>query len=224
MKENTSYSRVIAYLNKVFKYINEAFFDNELPVPVITTQSTPRAYGHFTPWKSWTIDKAGEKIGQVEINLGAETLNRPIENTVATLIHECVHYYCYLHDIKDTSRGGSYHNKRFKEEAEKRGLIIEYDSRIGYSVTKPSERILDFCINYSLQDIYITRNGGRWMPSGGTKGTQGTAGEDGKDGNEPKKKTGNSIKWICPECGMIARTTKICRMMCMDCMKELEKA
>ena len=59
------------------------------------------------------------------------------------------------------------------------------------------------------------------MPSGGTKGTQGTAGENG---NEPKKKTGNSIKWICPECGMIARTTKICRMMCMDCMKELEKA
>ena len=61
------------------------------------------------------------------------------------------------------------------------------------------------------------------MPAGGTKGTHGKAGA-GEDGEEPKKKTSNSIKWVCPECGMIARTTKICRMMCMDCMKELEKA
>lgn len=223
MKVNTSYNRTITYLTKVFKYINEYFFNNELETPVITIQSTPKAYGHFTPWKSWTTAKDGEQIGQVEINLGAETLNRPIENTVATMIHECVHYYCYLHNIKDTSRNGSYHNKRFKAEAEKRGLTISYDGRIGWSITEPGEDVINFCIEYNLQDIFIHRNGAYYMPAGGTKGTHGKAGA-GEDGEEPKKKTSNSIKWVCPECGMIARTTKICRMMCMDCMKELEKA
>lgn len=223
MKENTSMTRVITYLTKIFKYVNEYFFENELDTPVITVQSTPRSYGHFTPWKSWTINKEEKKIGQVEINLGAETLNRPIENTVATLIHECVHYYCYLHDIKDVSRGGSYHNKRFKAEAEKRGLSISYSEKIGWSITEPTEEILNFCIAYGLQDIYIHRNGTCYMPAGGAKGTQGKTGT-GEDGEEPKKKTGNSIKWVCPECGMIARTTKNCRIMCMDCMKPLERA
>ena len=223
MKENTSYTRVTGYLHKIFKYVHEYFFAGELPAPTITIQSTPRCYGHFTPWKSWTTSKDGEQIGQVEINLGAETLNRPIENTVATMIHECVHYYCYLHNIKDTSRNGSYHNKRFKAEAEKRGLTISYDGRIGWSITEPGEDVINFCIEYNLQDIFIHRNGAYYMPAGGTKGTHGKAGA-GEDGEEPKKKTNNSIKWVCPECGMIARTTKICRMMCMDCMKELEKA
>lgn len=222
MKENTSYNRTIEYLNKIFKYINTEFFNDELPKPVITIQSTPRAYGHFTPWKSWTTEKDGEKTEQVEINIAAETLNRPIENTVATLIHECTHYYCYLHDIKDVSRGGSYHNKRFKTEAEKRGILIEYSPSIGWSITEPGEEVINFCINYNLQDIYISRKGGSWMRTGGTKGTQGKTGT-GEDGEEPKKK-GNSIKWICPKCEMIARTTKECRIMCMDCMQPLEKA
>ncbi|MFD1901298.1 hypothetical protein GQR36_17205 [Enterococcus termitis] len=79
-----------------------------------------------------------------EINLGAETLNRKIENIIATLVHEMVHQYCAENSIKDTSRGNTYHNKRFKEESEKRGLLISYEPRIGWSVTEPTKELIDY--------------------------------------------------------------------------------
>ena len=52
------------------------------------------------------------------------------------------HQWCYERGVKDTSRGGTYHNKRFKAEAERRGLLIGYDSRIGWSVTKPGPALI----------------------------------------------------------------------------------
>ena len=56
-------------------------------------------------------------------------------------MHEMVHYYCHTQGIKDTSRGNTYHNKRFKEEAEKRGLMISSAPHIGYSVTQPAPEL-----------------------------------------------------------------------------------
>ena len=40
MKKLTNYQRTAQYLNKVFKLINEEYFNNELEVPTITIQST----------------------------------------------------------------------------------------------------------------------------------------------------------------------------------------
>ncbi len=62
-------------------------------------------------------------------------INRGIEETCGTLLHEMVHHYCFLNDIKDTSNNGVYHNRKFKEEAEKRGLIIDKAQTIGWSLT-----------------------------------------------------------------------------------------
>lgn len=119
---------------EAFDLLNARFFENALSKSVITIYPTPGAYGHFTPWKSW--EGAGG-AGYCEINLGAATVNRPVIESIATLVHEMTHQWCYERGVKDTSRGGTYHNKRFKAEAERRGLLIGYDSRIGWSVTKP---------------------------------------------------------------------------------------
>ena len=118
MKELTSYNRVAGYLNKLFDLLNEEFFESELSRPTITIQSTPRAYGHFSLRDDAWISKLGATH---EINLGAGTLARPIEDVAATLLHEMVHYYNHVNGIKDTSRGYTYHNRRFKEAAEARG-------------------------------------------------------------------------------------------------------
>ena len=40
MKKLTNYQRTAQYLNKVFKLINEEYFNNELEVPTINIQST----------------------------------------------------------------------------------------------------------------------------------------------------------------------------------------
>lgn len=102
-------SEITAFLEHAYDVLNREWFGGELPRVVITVQSTPRCFGHYTPWKSW----ANEKEEYNEINLGAETIDRELCRVIATLQHECCHHYCNINGIKDVSRGGTYHNKRF---------------------------------------------------------------------------------------------------------------
>lgn len=74
MKQMTNYKRVTGYLDKIFNMLNEAYFDGTLPKVVITVQSTPKAYGHFTTYDAWHCQQDGYK----EINIGAGTLDRSI--------------------------------------------------------------------------------------------------------------------------------------------------
>ena len=135
MKKLTNYQRTAQYLNKVFKLINEEYFNNELEVPTITIQSTVGAYGHVSVNKVWHNDT----VATHELNLSADYLNRPIENIVATLIHEGCHLYALQNNIKDTSNRGIYHNKRFKALAEERGLQISRHETYGWTITEPTE-------------------------------------------------------------------------------------
>lgn len=122
MKQTVKTSRAAGYLEKMFRTLNADLFDGQLEEPVITIQSTPRAYGHVTIAKAWKR----REDWRHELNIGAETLSRPIEETVATMVHEMVHLWnLQVTKAQDCSRGGTYHNKVFKEEAEKRLLKIE---------------------------------------------------------------------------------------------------
>ena len=152
MKQLTSYNRVAGYLNKVFDLLNAEYFESALTRPTITIQSTPRAYGHFTLNDNTWISTLG---GSHEINIGAGTLARPIEEICATLLHEMVHYYNFVNGIQDCSRGNTYHNKRFKQAAEQRGLTVEHSEKYGWSHTAPTEELLDFVIENGLTDILI---------------------------------------------------------------------
>ena len=128
-------SDVVTKLESLFDILNRVYFDNALPKPVITVQSTPKAYGHCSTKKIWK----SENDGQYEINIGAEFLNRPSANTAATMCHEMVHLYCLVNEIQDTCQKGRYHNKTFKAEAEARDLEIGYDRTVGFSHTNPTE-------------------------------------------------------------------------------------
>lgn len=215
MKETIKTSRAAGYLEKIFRTLNANYFDGLIEEPIITIQSTPRAYGHVTVGKAWHRTDGEERH---ELNLGAGTLDRPIENVVATVLHEMVHLFCLKNDIKDTSRGGTYHNKRFKGEAEKRDLHIEYDSRIGWSVTHPTEKLIDFIIEQGWADIRMGRTEGFMFrgPGGGNK----SGGET--DGGEPKKSS--TRKYVCPKCGQSVRATKVVNIICGDCMETMQEA
>lgn len=76
----------VMFLEEAFDVLNKRYFESALQKIAITIQSTPRAHGHFTPWDSW--DDSGQKIK--EINLGAESLCRPVPDVIATLMHEMV--------------------------------------------------------------------------------------------------------------------------------------
>lgn len=212
MKELTSYNRVAGYLNKVFDLLNEEFFESELSRPTITIQSTPKAYGHFTLSSDTWISKLG---GTHEINIGAGTLSRPIENVCATLLHEMIHYWNYENGIQDTSRGGTYHNKRFKAAAEARGLSVEHSEKYGWSHTNPSDELLDFVLENGLTDILINRNELSSYRVGGI-GTH-----SGVDGNALPRRTSSTRKYVCPSCGMSIRATKAVNVACMDCNMQM---
>ena len=207
MKQMTSYNRVAGYLNKIFDLLNEEFFESALSSPTITIQSTPRAYGHFSLREDTWVSKLG---GTHEINIGAGTLARPIEEVAATLLHEMVHYYNYEHGIQDCSRGNTYHNRRFKEAAEARGLMVEHSDKYGWSHTSPADALLEFVIENDLTDILINRNEFHGFQISGTGTHSGTA-----TPTTPKKSS--SRKYICPCCGMSVRATKVVNIGCLDC-------
>ena len=211
MKQLTSYNRVAGYLNKIFDLLNEEYFESTLPRPTITIQSTPKAYGHFSLREDTWISKLGSTH---EINIGAGTLSRPIEEVAATLLHEMVHYYNYEMGIQDCSRGNTYHNRRFKEAAEARGLIVTHSDKYGWSHTSPSDRLLEVILDNDLTDILINRNEYTGFQITGT-GTHSGAGAV-----LPPKRS-STRKYICPCCGMSVRATRAVNVACMDCDMQL---
>ena len=159
MKETVKTSRTAGYLEKIFRALNAKYFNGELEEPIITIQSTPRAYGHVTVAKAW---QRGDTTRH-ELNIGAGTLARPIENVVATTLHECVHLWNLQNGIQDCSRGGQYHNKKFKEAAEARDLKISYDPRIGWSITEPTDALCEFILEQGWEDINMNRIEGAYI-------------------------------------------------------------
>ena len=106
---------------------------------------------------------------------------------------------------KERKRGSTYHNKRFKEEAEKRGLLIDYDPKIGHSITQPAPKT--FCTAQHWRNkLTICRAG------------------DLPDDTPKAKKPSSTRKYVCPCCGQSIRATKEVNIMCMDYNQQMEVA
>ena len=214
MKQTTKTSRTAGYLEKMFRALNQRFFDGELEEPIITIQSTPRAYGHVTVAKTWKRKDEDRH----ELNIGAESLNRPIEEITATMVHEMVHLYNIAHGIQDCSRGGTYHNKKFRDEAERRGIHVSHHEKYGWTITEPSEELIDFIITEGWTEIDINRGSASWTWTPPKSG----GGKDGSTtGGDPAPKKSSTRKYQCPKCKNSVRATKEVNLICGDCMEPM---
>ncbi len=215
MKEITKTSRLAGNLEKLFSKLNTDFFCGELPAPIITIQSTPKAYGHYTKYDAWNVKGESRR----EINIGAGTLDRPIEYTAATMLHEMCHMYndLILH-VQDTSRAGTYHNKAFKLAAETHGLICKHTDKYGWSNTSSelSDALIAWIIDSEIAEIMLNRNEGYGIRITGGAHTSNTGAAA-----TPGKPKGNSYRYHCPQCGMIVRATKLVNVGCWDCMIQM---
>lgn len=209
MKEKTNYNRAVQYLSKIAKLVDADWFGGELEGKfTVTVQSTPMAHGHCTVSPVWSNSK-GEST--YEINVSAETCARPIEEVVATLVHEFTHLHDILNGVQDVSNNGYYHNRKFKTEAEKHGLIIGKHEKYGWTLTECGEDLLRWVIDNQLQEIAVVRNSPYTMVSIGGKAGNGS-------GAKPTPKRRNtSIKWVCPCCGATVRSYKRLNIVCGDC-------
>ncbi|MDO4301274.1 MAG: SprT-like domain-containing protein [Clostridia bacterium] len=197
VNEPMKMSDTITILEDMFDKLNAIYFEDALPKPVITVQSTPKAYGHCSTKKIW---KAGDNEAMYEINLGAEFINRPIQETAATLTHEMIHLYCIVNEIADTCQNGRYHNKTFKLEAEARDLEAGYDRANGYTHTAPTEtfvnKITEAGINMTIRFARILK-----API--------------------KRERNKQYKYVCPVCGQYVKSASELHIKCANCDAEM---
>lgn len=199
-----SLASAIAALEDLFQQFNLKFFAGKLEAPVIAVSpdTTSGAYGWCTAWKAWkSKDDESKDGGFYEINMCAEHLTRPFEELCGTLLHEMVHLDNIAKEIKDTSRGGTYHNKKFKETAEEHGLIIDRDPKYGWTITHLNDEAKAFVATLDGSAFQLFRQKQLRLKTSGS---------------------GSSRKYVCPCCGMIIRATKEVRVICGDCGVELE--
>lgn len=217
-KEVTNTARAASELQRMYRRANETFFKGKLGEVIITLKNSANSYGHVSVGEIWTVKDDHKR----ELNISTCYLSRPIEEVCATLLHEMSHIWAMENGIKDTSRGNTYHNKKFKEIAEGMAkLKISHDSRIGWSVTEATEDTINFCIANDFADFKLCDlplgfgRGGAFGGSGGsTTGTTGTG---------TTRKPSSTRKYKCPCCGNSVRATKDLNIICGDCNEQMVK-
>ena len=213
MKQTIKMSRAVGQIEKMFSNINQDFFDGMLPTPIITIQSKPGTYGHMSRAKVWRR-KDSEAY---EMNIAAEVANAPLEELIDTIIHEGVHLYCNLAGIKDVSRGGQYHNGRFKAEAEKRGLICFKCGAAGWNTRREgNDKLIEYALSKDWTELMISRS----APGMGIRLGAGAMAVGGVPG---VKAPSSTRKYKCPCCGNSVRATKEVNIICGDCMTPMVK-
>jgi hypothetical protein len=192
---------MVSDLNKAFDSINNYWYNNELQKPVILVQSIrkPNVLGYCTTKKVWMNDGEAKFY---EIAISAENFNRTFEDVICTLMHEAVHLYNLQNDIKDVS--GEWHTKKFKNEAEKRGMNVEKAPRIGFSVTTLNDEGKTFVSNLEHSDIYSYHRE--------------------KPAKKSKVASQRSFTYTCPICNeKIISKNPILDITCNDCDCQFER-
>lgn len=92
---------------------------------------------HVARWGHWAAGRwqveDGAHVG--EVLLAGERFESGAVDVLSTLLHEAAHALAFVRDIKDTSRQGRYHNKRYKALAESVGLVCTQGNH-GWHVTE----------------------------------------------------------------------------------------
>ena len=189
-------------LYRIFHELEQNLFKKPLEEPIILIQSTKKKIlGTCSVHKIWENKKV-QKKEKYEITIVAESLKRKTEEIIETLLHEMIHLYCSLNDIKDTSNNYVYHNKKYKEEAENCGLEVSYQQTIGWAVTKlkpeTQKLIKKFNIKENVFDYYR------------------------KSFATSLNKKVEYNKYGCPDCNLKLSSYKLLNLICCDCNKPLE--
>lgn len=203
---NNNIQTSINELHRSFTLLNDNFYDGQLEEPAILIMAKGKrsAYGWCTTKEVWG-DKAG-KIKKYEIVITAEHLDRDYIEILRTLHHEMIHLYNATNGIQDCSRGGTYHNTKFKEESERRGFFYDapVDKKYGWTFSKLTDETIDIIRGWGIDSTAFQ-----------------IARMDLTEDGSSKKKT-NSYKWICPCCELTVRSTKPeINIKCGDCEEQL---
>jgi hypothetical protein len=150
---------------------------------------------------AWTVAR-GAGPAATEIAIAGERLADGAEAVLSTLIHEAAHALARARDVKDTSRGGRYHNAKYADLARSMTLDVQQDDRHGWTITSPTDATraaygdvladLDAAIGGSFRRSRFAR---KPPPEEGDEG--GEEGGDEGDGDEPPPTNGKRWTLVC---------------------------
>jgi hypothetical protein len=107
---------------------------------VLTTGGTSRpAYGWFAEG-AWRY--GDRQVHELFLNADRRVPHSAVssaEDVLITLLHEACHVWAKANDVRDTSRDGRYHNRRFAEIAIAIGLRVDKDPVIGHRTPELTE-------------------------------------------------------------------------------------
>lgn len=204
---------VVGEFEKAFGVLNTELFDGALPAPMFTVTPTTRSYTKFVPFPVWSVNGGGK----AEINIAAGVLNWDLKDIMASLLHECIHLYCFaVIKEKDTSNKNLYHNKVFKREAEAHGLNVKKDEVYGYKITTPGDKLLNLILNHNeLSNIEAYKYNADIEPMLACGNMSATRSFN------PLNSNAHQRKYICPRCMSSVRATKCVRIACLDCGQQM---
>ncbi len=146
MKNVHDTSTQLHYYYNLFDVINKKLFDSKLPPITLNIIPSSRPYIHYTPTGLW---QQGDRNRVVNISRYVMTL--PVIEHINLAVHCAVHIYNdSVLNIQDTSGNTqSYHNKYFRQAAERRGLIAIRHKKYGYSKTTANPCLLKYLFENS---------------------------------------------------------------------------
>ncbi|MEE2524529.1 hypothetical protein [Pseudarthrobacter sp. J47] len=172
---STASGNLVKAIEKAWAAIQAAH--NDVPHVVVTIGAgsgtgAGLTLGHFAPFR-WVQGEAEVH----ELFVGGEGLKRGGRDIMGTLLHEAAHGAAQARGIKDTSRQGRYHNKRFKSIGEEFGLVIEDAGSIGWSATTvPDKTASKYARAIAAIDASLSvyrKSEGRAMDGGRTNNNNG---------------------------------------------------
>lgn len=179
------------------------------PVAIVVSSGTSHLdkgvamnQGHFAPGR-W---EDGEDTHH-EIFVAGEIVADP-ERVLGTLLHEAAHALAHIRGIRDTSRGGRYHNAEYRKLAAEVGLDAAQVGTIGWSDTSLTDEAR---IRYQgtlgrLARITVTRRAESRREATG------------------RKSNNNGVSASCPTCGRKVRMSRAASdsgpVVCWPCLEE----
>lgn len=159
--ENSS-SIITGQLASAFANLNTRFFHGELKMPHIIAQARGKAkrdcWSSEEPvWFKNNPSSPGEEAGLYEFVICEDMLSKSPEELSMAMLAEMVHMHNRINSISDSTRGGNYNNERYKEEAEKRGLVVEKNPQYGYVATGLTEEAAEYIHGLNIQFDYCRK-------------------------------------------------------------------
>ncbi len=195
-RERFAGARVVACLEGIWAKIRTRHPDLPRVVLIIGSGVEGGAYklrGHWAALR-WRVED-GADVGEVKI-AGERMADGPA-GVLSTLLHEAGHALAHVRKIKDTSRGGRYHNSRYRDLAESVGLVTSKGPRHGWHVTELSPHTRDV-YHEDLAELHRVLSGYRHAISWSGKlvkgpGPKPTDDDDQADDDKPKKASGRGL-------------------------------